>query len=114
MADDAQNGIQHFRRNGFGGFMAARWRGEIPLNLLFWRDMALVGTTINIVSTLLAVALLGLELPLPLVLATHFAPLPYNIFLFLAVWRTSGRAGGWRAQIAPLGAAVWLVLATLV
>ncbi len=114
MADDAHNDIHDSRRKGFVGFMAARWRGEIPLSLLFWRDMALVGTTINIISTLLAVALLGLDLPLPPVLATHFAPLPYNIFLFLAVWRTSGLAGGWRAQIAPLGAAVWLAVATLI
>ncbi len=95
-------------------FFTTRWRGDVPLSLLFWRDMVVVGTAISIASTLIAVLMLGLHAPLALVLAMHFGPLPYNVFLFLAVWRTSGRLGGWRAQLAPLGAAVWLGAATLV
>lgn len=101
-------------RGSLAGFFAARWRGEVSLHRLFWRDMVLVATAISIATTLLALAMLGLELPLPVALAAHFAPLPYNIFLFLAVWRTSARVGGWAAQIAPLGAAAWLGVATLI
>ena len=99
---------------GRAGFFLSRWRGDVALGTLFWRDMAVVGTAINLTTTLLALALLGAGLPLPVVLATHFAPLPYNVFLFLAVWRTSARAGGWIAQLAPLGAAAWLLIATLI
>jgi hypothetical protein len=101
-------------RDSLARFFAARWRGEVSLNRLFWRDMILVATAISIASTAVALVMLGLELPLSLVLGMHFAPLPYNIFLFLAVWRTSGRIGGWTAQIAPLGAAAWLAVATLI
>ncbi|WP_274627080.1 hypothetical protein [Arvimicrobium flavum] len=96
------------------GFFRSRWRGEVALGTLFWRDMAVVGTAINLATTLLALALLGLGFSLAVSLAAHLAPLPYNFFLFLAVWRTSDRAGGWVAQLAPLGAAAWLVVATLI
>jgi hypothetical protein len=95
------------------GFFRSRWRGEAPLATLFWRDMVLVATAISLGSTVVALAMLALDVPLAVVLATHFAPLPYNIFLFLAVWRTSGRIGGWTAQLAPLGAAAWLAVATV-
>lgn len=95
-------------------FFRARWRGAAPLGLLFWRDMAVVGTAVNVAATLLAVALLGAGASLPLVLAVHFLPLPYNIFLFVAVWRSAGRAAGWAAHAAPLAAAAWLVLAAVI
>jgi hypothetical protein len=104
----------HTDRSSLAGFFRSRWRGDVPLRTLFWRDMVLVATLISIGTTVAALVLLGIDLPLPVALATHFAPLPYNIFLFLAVWRTSGRIGGWTAQIAPLGAAAWLAFATVI
>ncbi len=68
-----------------GGFFRTRWRGEVPLDRLFWRDMLLVGTVLSVASSALALLLLGLKLPLWLVLAVHFLPVPYNIFLTIAV-----------------------------
>ena len=90
-------------------FFRKRWRGEAPLDRLFWRDMLLVGTILNVVSSALALILLGLKLPLWLVLAVHFLPVPYNIFLTVAVWRTAVKAGGLKAQLVMLGSALWLV-----
>ncbi|TIU06483.1 MAG: hypothetical protein E5W40_19385, partial [Mesorhizobium sp.] len=60
------------------GFFRSRWQGMAPLDRLFWRDLVLVGTAINIAVSVLALILLGLKLPLALVLAVHFAPVPYN------------------------------------
>ncbi|TPL78647.1 hypothetical protein FJ941_22075, partial [Mesorhizobium sp. B2-3-13] len=60
-----------------------------------------------------AKASLGLKVPLGLVLAVHFAPVPYNVFLTLAVWRTAEKAGGARASLFMLGSALWLI-ATIV
>lgn len=97
-----------------GSFLRSRWRGEAPLGIVFWRDMIVVGTAVNVAATLVAVILLGLGWALAPVLAVHFLPVPYNLFLFIAVWRSSGRAGGWAAQIAPLAAAVWLALTVVV
>ncbi|MDX8453396.1 hypothetical protein RFM98_11560 [Mesorhizobium sp. VK9D] len=91
------------------GFFRTRWRGVAPLDRLFWRDMLLVGTILSIASSALALILLGLKLSLWLVLTVHFLPVPYNIFLTIAVWRTAEKAGGFRAQLMMLGSALWLI-----
>ncbi|TGV55929.1 hypothetical protein EN784_26545 [bacterium M00.F.Ca.ET.141.01.1.1] len=89
-------------------FFRTRWRGEAPLDRLFWRDMLLVGTLISVASSALALVLLGLKLPLWLVLMVHLLPVPYNIFLTIAVWRAA-EAGGFKAQLMMLGSALWLI-----
>lgn len=94
-------------------FFRSRWLGQVPLDRLFWRDMVLVGTAINIASSVAALILLGLKMPLGLVLAVHFAPVPYAIFLMSAVWRTAEKIGGAKASMMMLGAALWLI-ATIV
>jgi hypothetical protein len=96
------------------GFFRARWSGEAPLDRLLWRDMFLVGTVLSIASSALALILLGLKLPLWLVLAVHFAPVPYNIFLTIAVWRTAEKTGGLKAQLVMLGSALWLIATVVV
>jgi hypothetical protein len=95
-------------------FFRARWRGEALLDRLFWRDMLLVGTILNVTSSALALILLGLKLPLWLVLAVHFLPVPYNIFLTIAVWRTAEKSGGLKAQLMMLGSALWLIATAVV
>ena len=49
-------------------------------------------------------------MPLALVLAVHFAPVPYNLFLTFAVWRTAEKSGGAKASMITLGATLWLIL----
>ncbi|AZO21186.1 hypothetical protein EJ070_11145 [Mesorhizobium sp. M1E.F.Ca.ET.045.02.1.1] len=90
-------------------FFKSRWQGKTPLDRLFWRDMLLIGTAINIASSAVALVLLGLKLPLWLVLTVHLLPVPYNIFLALAVWRTAEKAGGTKATLMMLGSALWLI-----
>ncbi|CAH2401246.1 hypothetical protein [Mesorhizobium escarrei] len=96
------------------GFFRSRWRGTAPLDRLFWRDLVLVGTAINIAVSVLALILLGLKLPLALVLAVHFAPVPYNFFLTFAVWRTAEKSGGVKASLMTLGAVLWLMLVVVI
>ena len=91
-------------------FFCLRWQGGVPLDRLFWRDLVLVGTTISVASSALALVLLGLKMPLGLVLAVHFVPVPYNLFLTLAVWRTAEKFPGTRAWMMTLGASLWLLL----
>lgn len=95
-------------------FFRSRWDGQVRLDRLFWRDMVLVGTAINVASSVAALILLGLKMPLGLVLAVHFAPVPYNIFLTSAVWRTAERTGGAKASLAMLGSALWLIATVVV
>jgi hypothetical protein len=95
------------------GFFAPRWRGEVPFARLFVTDTLVIGTLVNILATAAAVLLLGAEIPDWLAVTVHFSPLPYNIFLFLAVWRTSEKRAvpfAWAAQIA---AALWLIAVTI-
>ncbi|MBN9220978.1 MAG: hypothetical protein J0I79_23785 [Mesorhizobium sp.] len=93
-------------------FFRSRWLGLTPIDRLFWRDMMLVATVISIASSAVALILLGLKMPLGLVLAVHFSPVPYNLFLTLSVWRTVGTSGA-KASLMMLGSALWLI-ATLV
>lgn len=92
-----------------GNFFSRRWSGRVPLAQLLWRDMIGVGTLINLVATLLALIAVTQDAPAGLAVALHFAPLPYNLFLFGALWRTPGR------NEFALGVAVlWLLIMTVV
>jgi hypothetical protein len=102
------------KMGGTAGFFRSRWHGAVSLDRLFWRDQVVVGTAINVASSVVALILLGLKLPLAVVLAVHFAPVPYNIFLTLAVWRVAEKAGGAKASLMMLGSALWLILVVVV
>ncbi|MEO5755784.1 MAG: hypothetical protein ABIQ51_02905 [Mesorhizobium sp.] len=99
---------------GVGSFFRSRWQGQVPLDRLFWRDLVLVGTAINIALSVAALILLGLKMPLALVLAVHFAPVPYNVFLTFVVWRTAEKVTGATAWMMTLGATLWLILTVVV
>lgn len=70
------------------GFFARRWRGEVALGRLFWRDMLLWATLLNFAATLAALGAVAAKAPAWLALALHFAPVPYNVFIVAAVWRS--------------------------
>ena len=73
-------------------FLLRRWRGQVPLRTLLWRDMVGVGSSVNLASTVLALVLTSSSAPLGLAAAVHFAPLPYNLFLIAAVWQSPQRS----------------------
>lgn len=104
------------KRNPVAAYFADRWRGEVPLAILFWRDMMAFGTLINAVMTIGAVVLLAMKVPAPIAVAVHFATMPYNIFLLVAVWRTADRNAGMGALpgFARVASAVWIVLASII
>jgi hypothetical protein len=74
--------------------------------------MLLVGSMINAATTVAALLLLGAKAPLWAALAVHFAPLPYNLFLFVSVWRTADRVAASRAGLTRMAALIWLLAAT--
>jgi hypothetical protein len=73
------------------GYFTRRWRGEVSPSRLLWRDMIGVGTLINLLASFAALMLAAQGVALPLAVALHFAPLPLNVFLFAALWRTPRR-----------------------
>lgn len=91
-----------------GGFFARRWRGNVPLSLLLWRDMLGVGSLVNMACTVLALVMAARGTALGIAAAVYFAPLPYNAFLFAAVWNSPQRNA-----VACAVAAFWLIVMTL-
>ncbi|MDZ7589702.1 MAG: hypothetical protein U5L05_03220 [Rubrivivax sp.] len=71
--------------------------------------MLAVGTVLNLAASFGALALLAMGAPGAVAMALHFAPVPYSLFLFLALWRLAKRP-------APVVAAAlaWLVVMTVV
>jgi hypothetical protein len=106
------DGPRTSRRARAARWLRARWRGEGPLGEVFWNDMLLVGTGINVATTLAAMALLASEAPTALAAAVFFAPLPVNLFLLVAVWRSAEAAPPGLATAARLAAALWFLAAT--
>jgi hypothetical protein len=73
--------------------------GEIPLSVLSWRELTMVGITDDAASTLAALLLPTLDAPAPPSVAFHFAPVPWKLFLFASVWRR--RAPPARRRLRP-------------
>jgi hypothetical protein len=90
-------------------YFSRRWRGRVPLTVLLWRDMLGVGTVVNLTATILALAVMVQDGPNGLAVALHFLPMPFNVFLCVALWRMPDRS-----TMASLIAAGWLVAMTLV
>jgi hypothetical protein len=91
-------------------FLQTRMRGEAPLETVFWRDMLAVGTVVNLAATVAAFALFAAEYPAWLGLAVNFLPLPWNLFLFVAVWRSAEREGGPSATTAKVVGVLWFAV----
>jgi len=91
------------------GFVGRRWRGETALAVLYWRDIVVVGSVINLATGFAALMLAAQGVNLMVAAAVHFALLPYNTFLVVALWRTPrcGRAMAWTSVL-------WLVVVSVV
>ena len=76
---------------GRPGYFARRWQGEVALPALFWRDMLGVGTALNLLASFAALMAAAMGLDARLAVALHFAPVPVNVFVALAVWRSPQR-----------------------
>ena len=87
------------------GWVARRWQGQVPPGTLFWRDMVLVGGVVNLLTSFAALMLVARGTPTGWAVAVHFSPLPYNLFLFAALWRQPQRG-----PVLSALALVWLVL----
>ena len=89
-------------------FIEKRWRGEVELETVFLRDMLLLGSAITIAAALATWGLREAGMARPLPLAVSLLPVPIDMFLFVAVWRTAGNEGGPAAWSAKAIAVMWL------
>jgi hypothetical protein len=96
------------------GYFGELWRAEIPLSRVFWQDMILIGTLVNLVAMGLGFLSIALGASTATGIAIFLAPVPYNILLVASVWRRAGverTDWGWLARI---GALAWLLFAFVV
>jgi hypothetical protein len=94
-------------------FFTRRWQRQVPLGLLFWRDMVVFGSVLNLASAFGGLMALGFKADLAVAMLVFHAPLPYNFFIVGAIWRTADLADVAKASSARMGAVAWLVAATV-
>lgn len=94
----------------------ALWRGEGELGVVFWWHAMVVGTLLNVLTTFVFVALQTMHVSNVASLAAFVLPVPYNLFVAVAVWRSAGRYAGppLRAQLARLAVSLWAIGASLI
>lgn len=93
-------------------FFRARWRGAVPVRRLLLWDMLFVGSALNIAVGFIAFLGLALGLPGPLAVGIFLSPLPYNVFLMLAVWRAAPAGAAGSAM--RTAAVIWCIIVTLI
>ncbi|MEP9388044.1 hypothetical protein [Mesorhizobium sp. KR9-304] len=101
------------RRSGPLAFFVRRWGRRVPLGLLFWRDMIVIGSALNLAAAFAGLMALGFKADLLVAMLIFHAPLPYNFFIVGAIWRTADLVDAAKASSARFGAALWLVAATV-
>ncbi len=101
------------RTRGPLAFFVRRWQREVPLPVIFWRDMIVIGSLLNLAAAFGGLMALGFKADLMVALAIFHAPLPYNLFIVAAIWRTAEGAGAASASTARFGALAWLVAVTV-
>jgi hypothetical protein len=88
-------------------FFGARWHGRVPVGHLLWPDTLLYGTAINVSAAVVALLLFANDAPTLVTTAVDFAPLPYNLFLVAAVWKTTATTKEPWATGARIVALLW-------
>ena len=72
--------------------------------------MLVIGTLVNVTTGLLALGAFSADLPAWFALLIFFSPLPYNMILSIAVWR-SARVDGTRfGDVARIGTLIWFAM----
>lgn len=91
------------------------WAGQLPLEQAFWHYAVGYGLLINLVMSLAFLALIVREANMALVALAFALPVPYNVIVTVAVWRSANDYPGpkkW-ADMARVGTVIWLVALTL-
>ena len=93
----------------------ALWEGRCPLEETFWWYGVAYGFLLNFFTSLLFFLLLVNDANMAWVALAFAIPIPYNLFVVVAVWRSAGRYPGpqkW-ADFARIGAVYWMIGLTL-
>jgi hypothetical protein len=93
--------------------IGALWRGEIPLYNAFWDWAVIGGLAVNIVTTLVFLALVMSDQRIAALLVGYGLAIPYNIVAGVGVWRAADRYRGGDPRLPRFARAVSLVGLTI-
>lgn len=80
------------------------------MSRLLARDMLLHGSNVNIMAGFAALLLFASEAPAVIALCVYFAPVPYNVFLLSALWRTAELSSRQVATTVRVVGVIWLLV----
>jgi hypothetical protein len=89
-------------------------RGDIPLARLFFIDMLIWGTIVNLTMSATALILFASDAPAWLAVGVWVLPWPMNAFLCFCVWRTASRRRSGLSEFAGPLATLWAIGISLV
>lgn len=95
-----------------GAIITRLWRGEVPLQIAFWRYAVVGGLLVNLATTGTSLALLAADGSAAFAAAIFTLHLPYGLFTAMAVWRSADRYDGpphW-AELARPAVIAWTIL----
>jgi hypothetical protein len=84
------------------------------MKVLLLRDMFVYGTAINLVFLALAILTVYRGYPDRLAVVVFFLPMPFNMFLWCAVWRAAAQVPGIAAWIVRVLGTGWLAATVVV
>lgn len=73
--------------------IADLWAGRVALADAFWTYAIFWGFIVNMAATLASLSLVVVDAPNAAAVAAHLAPIPWNILVLVAVWRSAGKGG---------------------
>ena len=98
------------------GLATQLWRGELALAHVVWRHAVAYALLVNLASDIPFYALIINQASALWIVLAFLAPMPYNIFVIVAVWRSAANYSGeqkW-ADLARIGSLTWIALLTIV
>jgi len=78
--------------------LATLWSGEVPLGEVFWTYAVAGGLLVNAIGTILCLWALSAGAALLFIYLPMAVPIPYNLFMLVAVWRSADRYTGPRER----------------
>lgn len=77
----------------------ALWQGDVPLEIVFWRFAVIYGLILNAATSFVFMALLVNNAGNWLLVPAFLLPVPYNLMIIVAVWRSAGQYEGPRQWV---------------
>jgi hypothetical protein len=114
VTEAAETRPQDAGRPATGNVVRRLWAGEVPLASAFWSYAIIGGTALNLATTLLAMALVAMDAPAVVAVIVFALPIPYNLLVLVAVWRSASAYQGPRllADLARVTSVIWAVAAS--